>query len=284
MDLQKLAASVAKVAQNAGSHALQNQLNPHSFAELNSAGDRQRYTSDIDHRLQSYCHEKIEQIEPCNGFWDEADVAGASKGERFWCIGNIDGVINYERNLSEWTITVSLFESDGKGEAYPVLGIVHAPALGLTYLAAQGKGAIRIRRMPTGGEKREPVIPSTTPALKNSVVCFGMSYFQDESRRALETVSEMAGLPSDVKRIGPASLDLCKVADGTYDAYFEPSLHSWDVPAVSAGAVVVWEAKGKLHQWDGSMIHWNRANDVVATNGVIDDELMGYLQPRPATA
>jgi myo-inositol-1(or 4)-monophosphatase len=277
MDLQRLAASVAQVARNAGAHALQNQLNPHSFMDAKSAGKKQRYTSDIDQRLQAYCHEKIAQLEPCNGFWDEADLSSAAAGDRFWCIGNIDGVINYERSLSEWTVTITLFEADGRGEAYPVLGIVHAPALGMSYMAAHGKGAIRIRRGPDGIEKREPVIPSTTPSLKNSVVCFGMSYFQDESRRALKTVSAMAGLPSDVKRIGPASLDLCKVADGTYDAYFEPSLHSWDIPAVSAGSVVVWEAKGRLNQWDGSLIHWNRANDVVATNGVIDQELMGYL-------
>lgn len=278
MELRQLAFAVAKVAQNAGSHALQNQLNPHSFAELSNSHDKQRYTADIDHRLQAYCHEKIAQIDPMNGFWDEVDASHAKANEHFWCVGNIDGAINYERNLSEWTVTISLFEADGKGESYPILGVVHAPALGLTYLAARGQGAVRIRTAPMG-EKREAVIPSTTPGLKNSVVCFGMSYFQDESRRALETVSAMAGLPSDVKRIGPASLDLCKVADGTYDAYFEPCLHSWDIPAVSAGCVVVWEAKGTLHQWDGSLIHWNRANDVVATNGVIDQELMGYLKP-----
>lgn len=276
MDFRQLAASVATVAQNAGTHALQNQLNPHSFAELGSSDSKQRYTSDIDHRLQTYCREKVAAIDPFDGFWDEMDPNPAA-GSRYWCIGNIDGAINYERNLSEWAVTISLFENDGKGEMYPILGIVHAPALRLTYMAARGEGAIRIRQAPTG-EKRETVIPSTTPHLKNSVVCFGMSYFQDESRRALETVSAMAGLPSDVKRIGPASLDLCKVADGTYDAYFEPSLHSWDIPAVSAGSVVVWEARGRLHQWDGSAIHWNKANDVVASNGVLDDELMGYLK------
>lgn len=277
MELRQLASAVATVAQNAGKHALQNQLNPHSFAGGGMASKGKRYTSDIDHRLQTYCHEKVAQIDPLNGFWDEADMATAHEGDHFWCIGDIDGAINYERNLSEWTVTISVFEANGRGESYPILGIVHAPALGLTYLAARGQGAVKIRTSPTG-ERREAVIPSTTPQLKNSVVCFGMSYFQEESRRALETVSAMAGLPSDVKRIGPASLDLCKVADGTYDAYFEPSLHSWDIPAVSAGSVVVWEAKGRLHQWDGSLIHWNRSNDVVASNGVIDRELMGYLQ------
>ena len=79
--------------------------------------------------------------------------------------------------------------------------------------------------------------------------------------------------------MGPASLDLCKVADGTYDAYFEPSLHSWDIPAVSAAAVVVGEAQGRLRQWDGSPMSWYRTNDVVASNGLIINELREYLLP-----
>lgn len=75
--------------------------------------------------------------------------------------------------------------------------------------------------------------------------------------------------PADIKRVGPASLDLCKVADGTYDAYFEPMLHVWDIPAIAAGTVVVWEAQGTLSRWDGERIHWRHDNDVVASNGLI---------------
>ena len=105
-----------------------------------------------------------------------------------------------------------------------------------------------------------------------------MSYVPEESKRALSAVASIAGKPADIKRVGPASMDLCKVADGTYDAYFEPHLHKWDVPAVSAGAVVVWEAQGRLRQWNGELIHWRRENDVVASNGLICDELQPYLQ------
>ena len=99
----------------------------------------------------------------------------------------------------------------------------------------------------------------------------------EESKRALEVVSRIAGRPADIKRVGPASLDLCKVADGTYDAYFEAHLHKWDVPAVSAGAVVVWEAQGHLSQWNGDLVHWRQENDVLATNGLIADDLRQYL-------
>ena len=134
---------------------------------------------------------------------------------------------------------MTLFEFNDQCSAQPILSIVHAPALGLTYLAVRGSGAIRIRKTPLGDKTRENhsfhhVVPRWFGGE------FGMSPVSSESQRALDVVAKIAGRPADIKRVGPASLDLCKVADGTYDAYFEPHLHEWDVPAVSAGAVVIW--------------------------------------------
>ncbi|MCI1636733.1 MAG: inositol monophosphatase family protein [Bifidobacterium crudilactis] len=274
MELRELTTRVAQVAIQAGSHALQDQVNPHDLRALHPQQERQ-YTSEVDDRLLRYCRERIAQIEPFDGFWED-EGSDREIGKRYWCVGHIDGVINYVRNMAEWSITVSLFEIGEDGEAEPVLGIVHAPALGATYLAAKGQGAIRIRRTPNG-EKREKVMPSTTTSLNGSVVSFGMSYFPKESKRALRTAGSLAGKPADIKRIGPTSLDLCKVADGTYDAYFEPTLHSWDIPAVSAAMVVVCEAQGQIEQWNGDGLHWDRNNDVVASNGLIIEDLRQYL-------
>lgn len=276
MNLRELALKVTDVVQEAGKHALQDQLNPHDLsASLVVTNADAQVTSDTDDTLVRFVENRLRYLGEFGGFW-ESRPEHSEPGSRYWCVGRIDGSINFVRNMSEWTITVSLFEFDEFGHAEPILGVVHAPALGLTYMAARGQGAIRIRRTPVG-DRREKIIPSTTRMLKGSVVCYGMSYFSEESKRALTVVSEIAGLPADIKRVGPASLDLCKVADGTYDAYFEPHLHRWDVPAVSAGAVIVWQSQGKLRQWNGDTIHWRQENDVVATNGLIDDELQPHL-------
>ena len=72
-------------------------------------------------------------------------------------------------------------------------------------MAVRGMGAIRVRKTPIG-DKREKIIPSTTPSLDGSVVSFGMSYVQEESMRALQVVSAIAGRPTDIKRVGPVSL------------------------------------------------------------------------------
>ena len=258
MELRDLAMQAATIAVEAGRHALQDQINPHDPRSTSAIGQGTQFSPSIDTRLIRYCRTKIAALDPMDGFWEE-EAGNRRPGGRYWCLGHIDGPVNYVRNMAEWTLTISLFAVDEKGHASPVLGIVHAPVLGLTYLAAKGQGAIRIRRTIVG-DKREKIIPSTMTTLNGSVISFGMSYFPNESEKVLQIVSRMAGKPADIKRVGPVSLDLCRVADGSYDAYFEPALHSW--------------------RWDGGHVRWEGSNDVVATNGLIAEDLNTYLSGR----
>ncbi|EGL13851.1 inositol monophosphatase family protein [Gardnerella vaginalis] len=277
MNLRDVALEVARILEDVGKHAYQDQLNPRDMASMMVLGDPNQSDSAFGDKLVRFIENRLTYINTFQGFWRNRPE-NCNIGDRFWCVGNIDGAINFNRDMAEWTLTVSLFEFNDQGSARPVLGVVHAPALGLTYLAAKGQGAIRIRKTPNG-EKREKITPSTTSTLHGSVVCYGMSYIPGESKRALDVVSSLEEeCPADIKRIGPASLDLCKVADGTYDAYFEPHLHRWDIPGVSAGAVVVKEAQGHVRQWNGDSIHWRRENDVIASNGLINKELQNYLR------
>ena len=139
----------------------------------------------------------------------------------------------------------------------------------------------------TVGEKRDKVVPSMTSSLDGSVLGYGMSFLPGESQRALDVASSLAG------RRPTSSVWAClarPVQSGrrTYDAYFEPMLHVWDIPAIAAGTVVVWEAQGTLSRWDGERIHWRHDNDVVASNGLIIRELQHYLHqypwPTPSTS
>lgn len=273
--LRNVALEAARIMQDAGKHALTEQTNPRDMKSLQLSEDHLHFTSDLDERLNQFISNRLTYVDVFDGFW-QFRPEEAHPGERYWCVGGIDGVINFARNMPEWAITLTLFEFNEECSAQPIIGIVHAPGLGMTYLAVKGNGALRIRRTPIG-DKREKIMPSTTPHLDGSVIGFGMSYVPEESKRALDVISRVAGKPADIKRVGPVSLDLCKVADGTYDAYFEANLHRWDVPAVSAGAIVIWEAQGTLRTWNNDTVHWRRENDVVATNGIIADELCAYL-------
>ena len=276
MDWRALAQQAAKVAQEAGKNAFDEQVKPHDQTIPSFKDSKRQVKAEVDDKLVRFIRTKLEAIDPFDGdWWDRPETV--EPGMRFWCVGSIDGVINYIRNMPEWAVTISLFEVNKERSARPVVGVVHAPALGMTYLAARDQGAIRIRQT-TLGDKHENIMPSMGRSLDGSVVSYGMSYNREESKHALKIVGELAGRPADIKRVGPASLDLCKVADGTYDAYFEPHLHSWDVPAVSAGGLVLREAQGYLRRWSGDHIHWRRDNDVVATNGLLNDDLIPYLK------
>lgn len=275
MGLRDLAVQVSRIAADAGKHALNDQLMPKDLTVLSTAQRDYSNGLKVDDRLSQFIYNRLTYIGPFKGRWEDRTDEWAP-GDRYWCVGGIDGVINYSRNMAEWTVTISLFEFNEFGSAQPILGVIHAPALNLTYLAARGQGSIRMRQTPIG-EKREKIMPSTVSHLEGSVVSFGMSYIPQEAQHALNVVGSIAGKPADIKRIGPVSLDVCKVADGTYDAYFEPHLHERDVPAISAAAVVLWEAQGQLSTWNGDLVHWRSENDLVATNGQIIDELRPYL-------
>ena len=171
MDLREMTQAVAQVARHAGRHALQEQVNPHDLSTTMVSPGETKFTSEVNTRLIRYTRARLSEIEPFQGFWEERPEDN-QPGERYWCVGNIDGAINFIRNMAEWTVTISLFEFDEHCHACPIMGVVHAPAMGITYMAAKGQGAIRIRRNPVGGDKREKVMPSITATLDGSVVSY----------------------------------------------------------------------------------------------------------------
>ena len=181
MELRQAALEVARILQDAGKHALNDQTNPRDMKSLELSDDHLHFTSDLDKRLAQFISNRITYVDVFDGFW-QFRPEECHPGERYWCVGGIDGVINFAHDMPEWAITVTLFEFNEQCSAQPILAVVHAPALGLTYLAVRGSGAIRIRRTPLG-DKREKIIPSTTPSLDGAVVSFGMSYVPAESKR-----------------------------------------------------------------------------------------------------
>ena len=184
MELRQIALEVARILQDAGKHALNDQTNPHDMRRLEVSEDCFHFTSNTDERLQQFISNRLTYVDVFDGFW-QLRPEQCYPGQRYWCVGGIDGVINFARNMPEWTITVTLFEFNDQCSAQPILSVVHAPALGLTYLAVRGSGAIRIRKTPLG-DKREKIIPSTTSSLDGSVVSFGSPrYRPNRSARSM---------------------------------------------------------------------------------------------------
>jgi myo-inositol-1(or 4)-monophosphatase len=158
------------------------------------------------------------------------DRAGTS-GVR-WVIDPLDGTASYVRGYPGYAVSIGI-EVDGR----PAVGVVQ-DALGRVTLGVAGGGAERDGR---------PVRPSERSTLAESVLATGFGYDPEMRIREARTLAELIGHVADIRRSGSAAMDLCAVASGEVDAYFELHLAPWDT---AAGAVVVEAAGAVFRQFE----------------------------------
>ncbi|MGE3174118.1 MAG: inositol monophosphatase family protein [Planctomycetota bacterium] len=175
-----------------------------------------------------------------------------------WIVDPLDGTTNFVHGVPFFAVAIALAWRDR-----PVVGVVHAPALGDTYAAAAGLGAH------WNGTR---IQVSRTAELADALVATGFSYERDEPGRDDNLGRLQRVLPRcrDVRRLGSAELDLCLCARGTYDAYWELYLAPYDV---AAGAVIVREAGGRVTDLRGGE-DWLHGGRILASNGALHEEML----------
>jgi myo-inositol-1(or 4)-monophosphatase len=182
-----------------------------------------------------------------------------------WIVDPLDGTTNFVHGLPQFAVAIALAH-----RSQPLVGVVHAPVLGDTYAAAAGLGAF------CNGERLQV---SATAELADALVATGFSYNRDEAGRDDNVARLQRVLPRcrDLRRFGSAELDLCLVARGTFDAYWELYLAPYDV---AAGAVVVREAGGTVTDLDGGD-DWLFGGHVLASNGRLHGAMRACVGPPP---
>ncbi len=182
-----------------------------------------------DRASETLLADGIRAARPDDGILGEegADATGTS-GVR-WVIDPIDGTVNYLYGLPQWAVSIGV-EIDGVRRA----GVVHDPAKGETFTATLGGGAFL---------NGAPLRCSAAVDLGQALVATGFGY--DARRRAAQAALLPALLPTvrDLRRLGAGALDLCAVACGRVDAYYEQGLSPWDM---SAGLLVATEAGARV--------------------------------------
>ena len=101
MELRQAALEVARILQDAGKHALNDQTNPRDMKSLELSDDHLHFTSDLDKRLAQFISNRITYVDVFDGFW-QFRPEECHPGERYWCVGGIDGVINFAHDMPEW--------------------------------------------------------------------------------------------------------------------------------------------------------------------------------------
>jgi len=180
--------------------------------------------------------------------------AESGEGELVWYVDPIDGTTNFAHGHFFFGVSIALYRG-----SQGLAGVVHAPALGVTWKASKGTGAFR---------NGAPCSVSTRKQLEEAVCATGFPYDRwsnpDNNHAELALFLQRA---RGIRRCGAASVDLCLVADGTYDIYWEQGLNAWDM---CAGALLVQEAGGRLSTYDGDAAD-PRTGKLIASNGVLHE-------------
>jgi myo-inositol-1(or 4)-monophosphatase len=157
-----------------------------------------------------------------------------------WVVDPIDGTVNFLYGIPAYAVSIAVVEGDPRvpGAWSGVAACVHAPAQGRTYTAARGVGAWREEA--TG--RRLLTVNSPVP-LGRALVGTGFGYRAPRRRHQGRVVAGLLPLVRDIRRGGSAALDLCAVAAGELDCYYERGLQPWDL---IGGALVVQEAGGTV--------------------------------------
>lgn len=170
--------------------------------------------------------------EPVLGEEQGSDVGDAAVR---WVVDPLDGSVNYVYGLPTWAVSVAAVIG-----GTTVAGAVDAPALGRSYWAAAGGGAYRDGRPLRVSDRSEPAL---------ALVATGFAYDADLRARQGVAAGRLLAQVRDIRRLGSAALDLCLLAEGAVDGYYERGLNEWDraagmLIATEAGAVV--EVHGDL--------------------------------------
>ena len=194
--------------------------------------------TEMDRASEELIVRRIIAERPDDGIVGEegADRAGTSGVQ--WVIDPLDGTTNYLYRLPGWNVSVGV-EVDGR----PVAGAVVVPTVGDTFSAALGHGATA-NGVPLVADRHGP-------PLAEALIGTGFSYDPAVRSRQAELLAALLPRVRDIRRMGAAAVDLCSVACGRLDAYYERGLSWWDL---AAGGLIAAEAGATLSAIDGGPV------------------------------
>lgn len=189
------------------------------------------------------------------------ESAGVHHGSDYkWYVDPLDGTTNYAHRLPWYAVSIALYR-----QGVPQAGLVYNPANGETFYAYRGGGAFL-------NDRRIRV--SKHDALKSSLLVTGFPYYVGEKPdRVVRNLREFLVHSRGVRRFGAASLDLCYVACGRYDGFWEEGLKPWDC---AAGVLIVAEAEGVITNYAGKDYDL-LSETITASNGIIHEDMIKIL-------
>jgi myo-inositol-1(or 4)-monophosphatase len=181
--------------------------------------------SEADLASEKLITDGLTAARPGDGLLGEEGASRETTTGLTWVIDPLDGTVNYLYGRPDWCVSIAAEDADGA-----LVGVVHQPRTGITWTAVRGEGARR-------DGKTLQRIRDVEPAA--ALVSTGFSYLAERRAEQAECLRHVLPAVRDLRRGGSAALDLCSVADGTADAYYEHVIQRWDV---AAGGLIAREA------------------------------------------
>jgi len=192
-----------------------------------------------------------------------AEESGANTGaeEHLWLIDPLDGTTNYAHQIPLYAVSIA-YALNGQIN----VGIVLNPVSGELYTATVGNGAQL---------NGKPIRVSSTASVEDSLLVTGFPYnVRDILPSVAARFTSCLGLSQGIRRLGSAALDLCYVACGRFEGYWEQSLKPWDA---AAGVLIAQEAGAVVTDFANNPYTIDQLQ-ILATNGQIHDQLMKLLE------
>lgn len=221
--------------------------------------------TEVDRACEALIVEGIRSARPRDAILAEEGLADdCGDGATCWIIDPLDGTTNFAHGFPRFCVSIGVEQAGSR-----VVGVVYDPLLDERFEALRGAGAWL-------GSRRLAV--SREPELGRALVATGFAYdvhhSDDDNLASFARVVKQA---RGIRRDGSAALDLCHVAAGRLDGYWELKLKPWDV---AAGLLIVEEAGGRTSDFAGGPAP-RSGEEVVASNGRVHEALRARLAPRP---
>lgn len=213
-----------------------------------------------DKRSEALIIERLHAHFPKHSVVAEEGGGQKTPSEYTWYVDPLDGTTNFAHGFPAFCVSLGLA---CRGEM--IAGVVYDPVRGELFAAERGAGAYLDHRR---------LRVSAVASVSESLLATGFPPFASNNDLNIELFSRFSRVSHGIRRPGSAALDLCSVASGRFDGFWELKLNSWDK---AAGALIVTEAGGRVGDLGGGPFSLE-VDEVLATNGLVHDEMCQIFQ------
>jgi len=216
--------------------------------------------TDIDKASEKHIKDFIQKKYPGHSILAEESGELKKDSEYLWVIDPIDGTTNFAHGLPIFSVSIGLQKNN-----HTIAGVVYDVMQDITYTAEKGSGSF---------SNSDKISVSANNELSHCVLATGFPYnIAENPENAIEKFTALTKASRGMRRLGSAAIDLCFVAKGVFDGFWEIYLHPWDI---CAGKLIVEEAGGLVTDFKGKAIDIYSHN-ILATNGLIHKKMIGII-------